>query len=195
MPDTPEMIEAKRAMRATARAERARIAPSADLEDALVAPVLALKTNWQNVVVAGYMPIRHELSPLAVLEALAAHGAHLALPAVIPPDQMVFRAYDDHHPLEAGFAETLHPPATSPVVQPDVVLVPLLAFDRKGTRLGYGGGHYDRALMRLRADHPDALAVGIAYGEQMCLFPLPFGAYDQRLDLVITPQQVFDFRP
>lgn len=186
----------KAALRATAQAERARIASSADDEDALCAPLLALSNNWQGLVVAGYMPIRHELSPLAALEAAQQHGAQLALPAVTgKAAPLLFRSYNASTQLERGFANILQPGADAPEVTPDIILTPLLAFDRKGTRLGYGAGHYDRTIADLRIIKPDLLVVGIAHAAQLCLFPLPKGAYDEKLDLVITPQQVFDFRP
>lgn len=77
-------------------------------------------------------------------------------------------------------------------VDPDIVLVPLLAFDRRGHRLGNGGGHYDATLADLRA-RKEVLAVGIGYAQQAVLFNLPAGPHDQRLDWIITPKEARAF--
>jgi len=87
----------------------------------------------------------------------------------------------------------LHPALeAAEYITPEILIVPLLAFDRKGNRLGYGGGYYDATLEHLRKDG-NVIAAGFAYSQQAVLFNLPSEAHDQKLDWVITPQKIYDF--
>ena len=137
-------------------------------------------------VVSGFSAIRDEIDPAALLERLHGEGHHLCLPVMqgkgLP---LVFRAWspgDAMGKVQWGIAEPL---PNKPVLEPDIVLVPLLAFDAAGYRLGYGGGFYDRTLARLRAIKP-VVAVGIAYDE-LKVDAVPHRGYDERLDWVLTP--------
>jgi 5-formyltetrahydrofolate cyclo-ligase len=145
-------------------------------------------------IVALYWPVRRELDPIPLIEGLHADGITTALPVIqAGADRgLDFVPYDGRGPLTPGPHGIPQP--TGPSVVPHIVVVPLLAFDRRGYRLGYGGGYYDRTLAKWRADGHNILTVGYAYAEQMCLFPLPIEEHDMRLDFVITPQQVHDFR-
>jgi 5-formyltetrahydrofolate cyclo-ligase len=149
-----------------------------------------------GAVVAGYFPFRDEADPRALMSALSQKGHGLALPTVAPDKPLVFRAWKMGDVLHAntsayGIPEPL---ASAAAVVPDLVLVPLLAFDAMGHRLGYGGGFYDRTLSSLaRAQPPPAnpsaraplRAVGIAYAGQE-VAALPREAHDHPLDAVIT---------
>ncbi len=136
-------------------------------------------------VVAGYWPMAGEADVRPLLEALARRGCPVVLPAVVAKDQpLLFRRWHPGMPLEAGRHGTFHPPPHSPALRPDLLLMPLLAFDRRGGRLGYGGGYYDRTLAALRGERP-ATAVGIAYAAQE-MDALPHEPHDQRLDWVVT---------
>jgi 5-formyltetrahydrofolate cyclo-ligase len=139
-----------------------------------------------RATVAGFSAIRDEIDPLPLMLRLADHGHRLALPAMRGRDRpLVFRAWspgDEMAPAVWGIAEPL---ATRAEIEPDVVLVPLLAFDAAGARLGYGGGFYDRTLAELRRRRT-IVAVGIAYDEQR-LDAVPRLDYDQPLDWVLTP--------
>jgi 5-formyltetrahydrofolate cyclo-ligase len=86
------------------------------------------------------------------------------------------------------------PEDSADYIAPDILIVPLLAFDQTGNRMGYGQGHYDETIRLLRQEK-EVLSVGLAYAEQAVLLALPTEPHDQKLDLVITPQRVFDFRP
>jgi 5-formyltetrahydrofolate cyclo-ligase len=139
-----------------------------------------------NSIVSGFSAIRDEIDPLALLQRLQSEGHHLCLPVMqgkgVP---LVFRAWspgDAMGKVQWGIAEPL---PDKQVLEPDVVLVPLLAFDARGFRLGYGGGFYDRTLARLRAIKP-VVAVGIAYDE-LKVDAVPHRGYDERLDWVLTP--------
>ncbi len=138
-----------------------------------------------GAVVAGYWPLGDEIDPRPLMAALAASGRGLALPVVIGRGlPLEFRLWYPGDPLEKGGHGTRHPFATAHTVWPDVVLVPLLAFDAKGFRLGYGGGYYDRTLAQLRHDGT-VLAIGLAYSVQQ-VDAVPAEAWDQKLDKIAT---------
>jgi 5-formyltetrahydrofolate cyclo-ligase len=130
--------------------------------------------------------MRTELDPLPLLEALIDEGFSMALPVVQAKGApLVFRCWRPDEPtVQAGFG-TREPPAHHAIAEPDILLVPLLAFDRLGYRLGYGGGFYDRTLNRLRALRK-IHAIGLAFDEQE-IDAVPRLDYDQRLDGVLTP--------
>ena len=137
-------------------------------------------------VVSGFAAIRDEINPADLMTWLHAEGFRLALPVMISKAQpLLMRAWTPGDALAAAQWGIAEPLDDKPEVEPDVVLVPLLAFDARGTRLGYGGGFYDRTLAKLRAKKP-VVAVGIAYDEQK-VDAVPAESYDQRLDWVLTP--------
>jgi len=126
---------------------------------------------------------------LPVLSVLAERGQVTALPVVVNRKApLVFRRWAPGDVLEDGLYGTRHPPASADEVRPVCLLVPLLAFDRQGARLGYGGGFYDRTLAALRAAGP-VVAVGVAYAGQE-VDALPAEPHDERLDWVITEKEV-----
>ncbi|MDR5654450.1 5-formyltetrahydrofolate cyclo-ligase [Ruixingdingia sedimenti] len=132
-------------------------------------------------VLAGYMPMRTEIDPVP---ALARHRGPLCLPVVTAPAApLAFRAWRPGAPLVPGAFGTLVPAAGDWLV-PGVLVVPLLAFDRRGYRLGYGGGFYDRTLQALRAGGA-VRAIGFAFAAQE-LPEVPTDATDQPLDLIVT---------
>lgn len=136
--------------------------------------------------VSGFAAIRDEINPADLMMWLHAEGVRLALPVMqgkgLPLTLLAWAPGDPMQAAEWGIAEPLD---DKPEVHPDVVLVPLLAFDARGYRLGYGGGYYDRTLARLRAKKP-IVAVGLAYDEQK-VDAVPHDSYDQPLDWVLTP--------
>lgn len=141
-----------------------------------------------SLVIAGYWPLGDEADVRPLLAELSARGHVIALPVVLQKNApLVFRRWCLGQELEQGPHRTVHPLASADVVQPDLLLVPLLAFDERGGRLGYGGGYYDRTLAALRGSGKKILAVGVAYAVQQ--WPgLPMDEHDQRLDWVITEQ-------
>ncbi len=105
-----------------------------------------------GTVVSGFSPLKSEISPLPLLRRLADAGASLALPVVIGRGQpLVMRAWSFGAPLVSGVWGIREPPADAPELFPDILIVPLLAFDRRGHRVGYGAGYYDMTIARLRA--------------------------------------------
>ncbi len=141
--------------------------------------------------VSAYWPIGDELDPLPLLHALAGRGAVCALPAVIGPGRpLAFRRWRPGDALvEARFGLS-EPPGTAPPVAPDIVVVPLLAVDRAGRRLGYGGGYYDRTIAALRC-RGEVLVVGIGYDVQIRP-SVPEGADDRRVDWVVSEKRIFE---
>ncbi|WBQ09720.1 5-formyltetrahydrofolate cyclo-ligase [Hyphomonadaceae bacterium ML37] len=136
-------------------------------------------------VVAGYHAVRSEIDPAPLMETFWCEQARLALPCVTAPDApLAFRAWAPGDALETGAYSIACPQPRAPVLTPDLVLVPLLAFDHMGRRLGYGGGFYDRTIAALRAAG-DVQVVGLAYSAQR-LTRVPSAAHDMRLDWIVT---------
>lgn len=139
-------------------------------------------------VLSGYMPMRHEIDPLP---AMAAHQGAVGVPVIMAPDTPLrFREWGPGAAMVPGTFGALVP-AEGAWVEPEVLIVPLLAFDAVGHRLGYGGGFYDRTLAALRARHP-VLAVGFAFAAQEVDL-VPKDGFDERLDAVVTEQGVREF--
>ena len=146
-----------------------------------------------GTIVAGFMAVKNEINPVPLLEALRGRGAQLALPAIAGRGQpLVMRAYEFGAPLARGQWGIREPTPDAPEVEPDIVLVPLLAFDRGGGRIGYGAGYYDMTLARLRAKKKIA-AIGLAFAVQETA-SVPVTPRDERLDLVLTEREVIDLR-
>lgn len=138
-------------------------------------------------VVAGYWPLRSEVDVRPALEALRMRGAKIALPVVAEPT-LVFREWRPGASLRPGAFGVHAPDDDAAVLEPDVLLVPLARFDRAGHRIGYGKGHYDRALARLDARGP-VLAIGLAFSVQEA-DRIPAEDHDRRLDIVVTEAQI-----
>lgn len=145
-----------------------------------------------GIAVSGYWPLPGEIDVRPALRHYHREGHRVGLPVVTGKHQpLIFRAWDPEVELVQGSFRVMIPPPEAPGVTPSVLLVPLLAFDPEGYRLGYGGGFYDRTLAKLRAE-AHAVAVGVAYGAQEVPV-VPRGAYDQPLDFIVTERAVFKF--
>jgi 5-formyltetrahydrofolate cyclo-ligase len=146
-----------------------------------------------GTLISGFMPLKSEINPLPLMQKLAEAGARLALPAIARRGRpLIMRAWEFGAPLDRGQWGIREPKADAPEVEPDILLVPLLAFDRAGHRLGYGAGYYDMTIHRLRALKP-VTAVGIAFAAQE-VPKIPTTPRDERLDLVLTEREVIDLR-
>jgi 5-formyltetrahydrofolate cyclo-ligase len=146
-----------------------------------------------GAIISGFMPLKSEINPLPLLQKLAAAGARLALPAIAGRGRpLIMRAWEFGSPLDRGQWGIREPKPDAPEVEPDILLVPLLAFDRAGYRLGYGAGYYDMTIHRLRALKP-VTAVGIAFAAQE-VAKIPTTPRDERLDLVLTEFEIIDLR-
>ena len=159
-----------------------------------VAAAITVVRHFQSMIdiparasVAGYWPIKGEFDPRPLMARLGKAGHPLALPAVVEKDQpLVFRDWTPGDVLVEGAFGTQEPHRSAREITPDVVLVPMLAFDADGYRLGYGGGFYDRTL----AQPPlcwQTLAVGLAFAAQETEI-LPREAHDRKLHWIVTEQ-------
>jgi 5-formyltetrahydrofolate cyclo-ligase len=146
-----------------------------------------------HATVSGYWPMGDEADPRVLMSVLAARGHALALPRVEKKNApLIFHRWREGEALVTHKFGMSEPHIDSEIVAPDVLLVPLLAFDADGYRLGYGGGFYDRTLKMLRAKH-EVRAVGISYAGQQ-VGGLPHEIHDQKLDAVLTEAGIRYFR-
>jgi len=146
-----------------------------------------------GMVVSGYSPIRSEIDPAPLMRKLAGQGAKLALPAVLSRGKsLAFRAWSPDDRLMMGPLGILEPSPAAEELIPDIMLVPLAAFDREGHRIGYGAGHYDFTLAHLRKVKA-ITAAGTAFSVQE-IKAVPALPHDVALDYVLTEKKVFDFR-
>ena len=146
-----------------------------------------------GMVVSGYSPIRSEIDPAPLMRVLAGRGAKLALPAVLSRGKsLAFRAWSPDDRLMLGPLGILEPSPAAAELVPDVMLVPLAAFDCLGHRIGYGAGHYDYTFAHLRKAKP-VIGVGLAFAVQE-IKAVPALSHDVALDYVLTEKKVFDFR-
>lgn len=184
--------EAKAALRTAAHKKRGAFHPSLRGEAALAAAAHFFESVelGKSAVVAGYWPIRDEMDIKPVIARLMDSGQPVCLPVVLGEEQpLELRLWQDGAPLyEAGFG-TLAPPEEAPRAVPDVILMPLLGFDRLGTRLGYGGGYYDRTLASLPR-RPRLIGFAFALQE---VDHIPREAHDVPLDAIVTEEGVRNF--
>jgi 5-formyltetrahydrofolate cyclo-ligase len=146
-----------------------------------------------GAVVSGYSPLKSEISPVPLMRRLADAGAKLALPVVQGRDKpLIMRTWTFGDKLASGVWGIREPKPDALEVFPDILIVPLVAFDRAGFRLGYGAGYYDMTIARLRA-MKRIVAIGIAYAAQE-FDAVPKTARDEKLDLVLTEREIIDLR-
>jgi 5-formyltetrahydrofolate cyclo-ligase len=146
-----------------------------------------------GTIVSGFMPLKSEINPLPQMRKLAEAGATLALPVVAGRGKpLIMRAWQWGEPLADGVWSIREPKPEAAEVEPDILLVPLLAFDRAGHRIGYGAGYYDLTIAQLRA-RKAVTAVGLAFAAQE-VPAVPATPRDARLDLVLTERAVIEFK-
>jgi 5-formyltetrahydrofolate cyclo-ligase len=146
-----------------------------------------------GTVISGYSPIRNELDPTPLMLKLALAGARLALPVVNARGKsLIFRAWSPSDRLVLGSLGIPEPSPAAAELIPNVMLVPLAAFDRAGHRIGYGAGHYDHTFAHVRKSH-HVTGVGLAFAVQETP-SIPALSHDVALDFVLTEKDVFDFR-
>ena len=194
MPEPTAIAEIKATLRREALARREAL--SADMRataaQAIAARPFPIPVS-AGAIVSGFMRLKSEINPLPLMRRLAEGGARLALPVVAGKGKpLTMRAYAFGDRLAAGVWGIRESRPDAPEVFPDILLVPLLAFDRRGHRLGYGAGYYDMTITALRARKTVA-AVGIAYAAQE-VAEVPTTPRDARLDLVLTENEVIEFR-
>ena len=180
-----DLAAAKKALRAEAAARRAAaFAAAPDAASAACARLVEAVSPEPPRIVSAYRPIGEEIDPAAACAALCAAGARGCLPVVAGRGRpLLFRFWAEGEPLiRASFGVEI--PERDDPAEPDLLIVPLLAFDRRGYRLGYGGGFYDRTLAGFRAARP-IRAVGLAFAAQE-VEAVPTEPTDMPLDLIVT---------
>src|SRR5262245_36294901 len=190
MAQSTSIEDAKAALRRQARARRDALrAAAAQAIAARPFPVAVAP----DAIVAGFMPMGSEINPIPLMRKLADLGAQLALPAVAGRGKpLTMRAFAFGETLVPGVWGIREPAPGAPEVARDILIVPLLAFDRSGQRIGYGAGYYDMTVAALRA-RKTIIACGIAFAAQE-ISTVPTTPRDVRLDLVLTEREVIDCR-
>ncbi len=187
-----ELQEQKNTYREQARLHRARMeVDSADFEH-------VIETFFSNFdfttdkVISAYWPVGREFDVRFLLDELVQRGFKVALP-VIEKDSLIlkFREWRPDVEMKAGAYDVMEPVGTE-TLEPDVILAPLLAFDRKGNRMGQGGGYFDATLEHYRAKG-SVTYIGVAFAQQAVLFSLPTEKHDQKLDFMLTQHEVTKF--
>ncbi len=183
--DTKKLARtAATAVRKIAHAEWSGRAPLA-----LAAHPFPVAPTVSQKIISGFFPYQSEIDTRPLLGKLAGDGWTTCLPIVIANGEPLrFRRWLPGGPTVPGVWGIPRPPETSPELEPDVLIIPMLAFDRKGFRLGYGGGFYDRTLEKLRAGKK-IIAIGVAYAAQE-LDDVPHGDHDQALNYIMTEREV-----
>ncbi len=189
------VVDAKHAMRKEARLVRQRLSRAAGdaAGGAAAEHFLAAMALPPGTVVSGYWPVGDEFDVRPVLERLHAAGHACALPVVVGKGRpLLFRRWEPGDALVPAALGIPVPPPEADELVPEVLLVPMLAFDDRGYRLGYGGGFYDLTLAALRQGAPATVGVGAAYAGQR-VAEVPHDATDQRLDWILTEQGLTKF--
>jgi 5-formyltetrahydrofolate cyclo-ligase len=147
----------------------------------------------RGTIISGFSPMKSEINPVPLMRKLADAGAQLALPAIAGRGKpLIMRVWNFGDELKAGQWGIREPVPDAPEVAPDILIVPLAAFDRAGHRIGYGAGYFDMTINVLRAKK-SVTAIGIAFAAQE-IPQVPATARDARLDLVLTEHETIDFR-
>ncbi|MEO0635093.1 MAG: 5-formyltetrahydrofolate cyclo-ligase [Pseudomonadota bacterium] len=179
----------KQAMRAGALAKRDALDPAFRIEVGLEVADHAGDLP-SAAIVGGYWAIRSEMDPRATMQMLADRGARLALPAVLDPQTIVFRELTRHSELVPGGFGTMAPSDAAPVLEPDMLLMPLAGVDARGNRIGYGAGFYDRYIQSARLR---PLLIGVAF-ECQRFDAIEAENHDQPLDGLLTEAGLHMFR-
>ena len=193
-PAASDLILEKESVRRRVLAERDALPPEmrAAAAEAIAARPLPVALPAQPEV-SGFLPIRSEINPLPLMRVLAAAGAQLALPVVVGRGHPLrLRAWMPGETLVRKQWGIREPEDTSPELAPDIVLAPLAAFDRRGSRIGYGAAYYDMTINALRAIKP-AIVIGLAYAMQE-IENVPTEPHDAKLDFIMTERETIDCR-
>lgn len=183
----------KKSLRSECLARRERIMPDvAKAAGIEVAKHLVGFIPSSEAIIAGYRAVRGELDVTEAMAQLSERGHRLCLPVIVEPRMpLVFRRWRLGDTLETGKYGIEISPESEPALIPDIVLVPLVAFDADGHRLGYGAGFYDATIHHLRQLKKEAQIIGIAFAAQQ-VKNIPAEPHDARLDAVVTERGILD---
>lgn len=189
------LFSEKQALRAEAKRARGLLSLDAAQQDNLCALFFEHINVNDTMSVGAYWPKGRELNTLILIEALIEKGVKVAIPVIQPESRVLkFARWHDGISMVNGLFDIPHPVIDDKTqwLEPDIFLVPLLAFDRQGYRLGYGGGYYDSTLDHYK-QNKKITAVGLGYAKQACLFSLPKEDHDVKMDWIITEQNATRF--
>jgi 5-formyltetrahydrofolate cyclo-ligase len=184
---SPADVKEKLRQQALSRRDELDEAFRADAGHRVTARTLDLADLKATPTIGAYWPIRSEVDPRPIMEALVARGQEVALSQIIHP-KLSFRLWQPGDPLIKGGFGVREPGPDAPEIHPAALLVPLAAFDRRGGRIGYGKGHFDRAIAALEKQHP-VLTIGLAFSVQE-IDEVPLEPHDRLLDIVITENEL-----
>jgi 5-formyltetrahydrofolate cyclo-ligase len=145
------------------------------------------KEKITNKIIGGYYPVNFEIDDLALLKKFKNNKSNISLPVIKKNFQMDFYPWSFSEPLKVNRYGIPEPEITN-IVYPDVLLIPLLAFDKNLNRLGYGGGYYDRLIKKL-SKKKNIIKIGLAFAIQE-IDKVPINVYDQKLDYIITNKYI-----
>ena len=153
-----------------------------------------LSDNNDITIVGLYYPILNEISPLEFVKYFQTNEIMIALPVVnLNAETMLFIKWDTKEKLKKGILGNMEPTSTKNIVMPEILIVPMLLFDRELYRLGYGGGYYDKAIYKLKKKFDEEekkfISIGLAYSEQETI-RIPYENHDERLDFIITEKEI-----
>ena len=187
-------ITTKAALRAAAQAHRDAIADAERrrASEAIAERATSLAALAGATVLGAYLPIRSEVDPRPIIDWAFARALAVALPVVTDGNTMVFRRHRSGDVVVPSRFGTRAPPDAADVVDPDVVVLPMIAFDRAGARLGHGRGFYDRAMAVLRARERRPVLVGIAFSAQE-VASVPAEPHDVPMDYIVTERETLHF--
>ena len=192
MTDSATFENPKLQLRADALAKRDLLPPQERQAGAEKLAARALPVDVAGKIVSGFMPMKTEINPLPLLRRLADAGAQLALPVIDARGKpLIMRAWKIGDELKAGQWGIREPLPQAAQIDPDILLVPLAAFDRAGHRIGYGAGYYDMTIHALRAKK-QVVAIGIAFAAQE-IPRVPATERDERLDFIMTERETIAF--
>jgi 5-formyltetrahydrofolate cyclo-ligase len=181
-------VATKADLRALALSRRDSLTPEERQHGSRMAVALLRPFIREGETVSLFWPMRSEIDPRALVDDVLALNGRVAMP-VIESRRMFFRAFDTEAGLEAGVFGTRHPHAGHPVVDPDFIIAPLAAFDRRGGRIGYGAGYYDKAIGDLRARGRPYRVAGLGFACQE-VETVPVEPHDELLPLIATEREL-----
>ena len=145
----------------------------------------------KKITIAGYYPSNYEVNILSFLEKLSKKKFKIALPVINSSGGMSFRSWIFKEPLYVNKFGILEPKSSKKKIIPDLIMVPLVAFDNRLNRIGYGKGYYDRSLKKINKIKKNAFSLGIAYSFQKCQ-KIPTNKHDFKLDYIITEKGIIN---
>ena len=155
----------------------------------LIYDLIKKRFSNRKTIVAGYYPSNYEVDILNFIKLISDKRYKIALPVIEPKNNMTFRLWKYKEPLNVNNFGILEPQKNKNKVLPDIILVPLVAFDSKRNRIGYGKGYYDRCLKKIKNIKRNMISIGIAYSFQQCK-NIPVNKYDHKLDYIFTERGI-----